>query len=168
MPNAAIFTISDSRALGAAEDLGGPAVEAALVAIGCTIAERRIIPDEIDEIRAAVESFIGRVRLIVTTGGTGVADRDVTPEAIEPLIEKPLPGFGEIMRGGTFAKTPLSVISRGGAGVTGGTLILMLPGSPRGVMDCLELLSPAIKHVLQVLEKQKVDCQAEANRDERR
>lgn len=167
MPSAAILTISDSRALGTAEDRGGPAVEAALIAIGCTIAERRIIPDEKDEIRAAVQSFIGQVRLIVTTGGTGVADRDVTPEAIEPLIEKSLPGFGEIMRSGSFSKTPLSIISRGGAGVSGGTLILMLPGSPRGVSDCLELLSPAIKHVLQVLEKQKVDCQSEANHEGR-
>lgn len=165
MPDAAILTISDSRSQGHAEDKGGPAVESALATMGIRIAHRAIVPDEVAAIQSAVRSAVQYVQLIVTTGGTGIADRDVTPDAIGPLLEKMLPGFGEIMRTGSFAKTPLSIISRGGAGLIGRTLVVMLPGSPRGVTDCLELLAPAIKHVLKVLDKQKVDCQNEPEAD---
>src|SRR5205085_1467901 len=98
---------------------------------------------------------------IITTGGTGIATRDVTPEAALRVIERPLPGFGEIMRTGTFDKTPLSIISRGGAGIAGQTLIIYLPGSPAAVRDCLTLIAPAVRHVLKVLMQDGVDCKAE-------
>lgn len=157
--NAIVLTISDSRSKGLAEDRSGPAAEAALASLGLITFERAIVPDNSEQIRSAVLGWTGRVALIVTTGGTGIGDRDVTPEAVEPLFEKRLPGFGEIMRTGSFGKTPLSIISRGGAGIIGRTLVVMLPGSPKGVEDCLTLLGPAIGHVLKVLDRQVVDCQ---------
>ncbi len=120
-----------------------------------------VIPDEQDDIRAAVQSAVARCDLIMTTGGTGVGPRDVTPEAINPLIDKALPGFGEILRVGSYEKTPLSIISRGGAGVIRNSLVVMLPGSPKGVRDGLELLGAAIKHTLKVLSQEKVNCQQE-------
>jgi molybdenum cofactor synthesis domain-containing protein len=164
MPSAAIITVSDSRAAGAAKDQSGPAVAAALGALGVDVTEQLVVPDDRATISDAVARRIARYDLIITTGGTGVGHRDVTPEAVRPLWHRELPGFGEIMRTGTFVKTPLSIISRGGAGVAGKTLIVMLPGSPRGVTDCMEVIGPAIKHALQVLSRQSVDCQAEANR----
>lgn len=161
MDHVTVITVSDSRSSGDAEDRGGPAVAEALSSIGLTVADRRLVPDSASSIQAAIRESLRTSALIVTTGGTGVADRDVTPEAIEPMLEKRLPGFGEIMRTGSFAKTPLSIISRGGAGIIGRTLVVMLPGSPKGVRECLDLVGPAIKHVLKVLDRQKVDCQAE-------
>ncbi|MBX3394945.1 MAG: MogA/MoaB family molybdenum cofactor biosynthesis protein [Phycisphaerae bacterium] len=159
--NAAVLTISDSRSKGITEDRSGPAADSALANLGLTVIERVIVPDEAELIRSAVLERIGRVALIVTTGGTGISERDVTPDIVEPLFEKRLPGFGEIMRTGTYGKTPLAIISRGGAGIIGRTLVVMLPGSPKGVLDCLALLGPAICHVLKVLNRLVVDCQLE-------
>jgi molybdenum cofactor synthesis domain-containing protein len=162
MATAAVLTISDSRARGEAEDLSGPAAAELLLNMGLDVSCRRTVPDDLAAIQAEVRALIDQVTLIITTGGTGIADRDVTPEAVFPLFHKSLPGFGEIMRTGSFAKTPLSIISRSGAGVAGRTLIVMLPGSPRAVRDGLALLGPAIKHVLKFLENQPVDCRREA------
>lgn len=152
---------SDSRSSGDAEDKSGPLLRDWLNDAGVELSIDTVIPDEIEAIRAAVQHAVGCCDLIISTGGTGVGPRDVTPEAIEPLLEKGLPGFGEIMRVGSYDKTPLSIISRGGAGVIGQALVVMLPGSPKGVRDGLNLLGPAIKHTLQVLSKKKVDCQQE-------
>ena len=165
MATAVVLTISDTRSKGTAEDLSGPAVEEMLTRMGIETADRRVVPDEIEAIRGEIRRSVNRVSLIVTTGGTGIATRDVTPEAVAPLLDKSLPGFGEIMRTGGYAKTPLSIISRGGAGLAGRTLIVMLPGSPRGVRDSLDLLGPAILHVLKFLENQPVDCERESRRD---
>lgn len=159
MATAAVITISDSRFAGQAEDTSGPATAEELARIGLDVIERRVIPDEAGQIAATVRQLIGRVAVIATTGGTGVGPRDVTPDAIRPLFDRELPGFGEIMRSGTFVKTPLSIISRGGAGVAGGTLIIMLPGSPKAVRECLTLVAPAIKHLLKILSGSAVDCQ---------
>ncbi|MFQ5428829.1 MAG: molybdenum cofactor biosynthesis protein B [Phycisphaerae bacterium] len=159
MSTAAVLTISDTRSDGTAEDLSGPAAEEMLADAGIEVTHRDIVPDDDDAIHAKVQSLVDQVSLIVTTGGTGIAIRDVTPEAVAPLIDKPLPGFGEIMRTGSFSKTPLSIISRGGAGIAGRTLIVMLPGSPRGVRDGLGLLGPAIRHVLQFLAGGPVRCE---------
>ena len=161
MATAAVLTISDSRSQGDAEDLSGPAAAEILRDMGLDVSCRKTIPDDLAAIQAEVRTLIDRVTLIVTTGGTGIAERDVTPEAVAPLFDKTLPGFGEIMRTGSYSKTPLSIISRSGAGVAGRTLIVMLPGSPRAVRDGLTLLGPAIKHVLKFLENQPVDCQRE-------
>jgi molybdenum cofactor synthesis domain-containing protein len=148
---AAVFTVSDSRSSGAAEDRGGPAVVEKLALCEAAPVHREIVPDDAERIRAAVQAWIGRVDLIITTGGTGVALRDVTPEALAPLIEKALPGFGEVMRLNAFARTPTSVLSRGGAGTAGATLIVWLPGSPKAVTECLTWLAPAIRHACRAL-----------------
>ncbi len=162
MATAAVLTISDSRSRGEADDLSGPAAAEILLDMGLDVSCRKTIPDELAAIQAEIRLLIDRVTLVITTGGTGIADRDVTPEAVSPLFDKTLPGFGEMMRTGSFSKTPLSIISRSGAGVAGRTLIVMLPGSPRAVRDGLALLGPAIKHVLKFLEDQPVDCGREA------
>ncbi len=162
MSKAAVLTISDSRSAGSAEDRSGPALAQMLGEMGIDVVERRIIPDEHEAIAAAVRGCLDRVSLVVTTGGTGIGPRDVTPEAISPLFDRKLPGFGEIMRTGSYANTPLSIISRGGAGIAGRTLIVMLPGSPNAVRDGLSLVSPAIRHVLKFLENQPVDCRTDS------
>jgi molybdenum cofactor synthesis domain-containing protein len=161
MSTAAVITISDSRSAGRAEDTGGPAVAEALASLGLQVVERCVVPDDAPRIAATVRGFVGRVSVIATTGGTGVGPRDVTPEALRPLFDRELPGFGEIMRTGTYAQTPLSIISRGGAGVAGNTLIVMLPGSPKAVRECLSLLGPAIKHLLKLFTTERLDCQQE-------
>jgi len=161
MHSAAVITVSDSRSTGSAVDLSGPAVAEILANWGIEVTERQILADDGPSIGAAVRALIDKVRIVVTTGGTGVGPRDVTPEAIRPLFDRELPGFGEIMRCGGYAKTPLSIISRGGAGVAGRTLIVMLPGSPKGVREGLELLGPAIKHLLKLLSVERLDCQGE-------
>jgi len=161
MFSAAIYVISDSRSAGDADDRSGPLLRRWLAENQIELEIDSVVPDERDDIRAAVLSAVARCDLIITTGGTGVGPRDVTPEAITPLFEKVLPGFGEILRVGSYDKTPLSIISRGGAGVIGKTLVVMLPGSPKGVQDGLDLLGAAIKHTLKVLSKEKVDCQQE-------
>lgn len=162
MFRAAVLTVSDSRSAGTAEDRSGPAACDALRTAGIDVGLQEIIPDDREAIRMRLASLVDRFDLVVTSGGTGISDRDVTPEAAAAVIERPLPGFGEIMRVRTFDKTPLSVISRSGAGIAGRTLIVSLPGSPRGVTECLEVLMPAIRHALTVLARQRVDCQAEA------
>ena len=148
---AVVLTISDSRSRGAAEDRGGPAIVEQLNALDAVLVHREIVPDEVDRIRAVVQQWIGRCDMLLTTGGTGVAPRDVTPEAIEPLLERDLPGVGEIMRINAFARTPLSILSRGGAGVAQGTLVVWLPGQPKGVTECLVWLAPAIRHTCEIL-----------------
>lgn len=165
MPTAAIITISDSRSAGAAADASGPAAAELIGGQGVDIVDRRMIPDEAEKIAEAVRELAGRVSLIVTTGGTGVGPRDVTPEAIRPLFDRELPGFGEIMRTGAYDKTPLSIITRGGAGVVGKTLVVMLPGSPKGVRECLTLVVPAIRHLLQLLSTDSMDCQSQIGTD---
>ena len=117
-----------------------------------------VLPDERAAIETRLRELVGAVDLIVTTGGTGIGPRDVTPEAAAPVIDRPLPGFGELMRTATFSKTPLSIISRGGAGLAGNTLIVLLPGSPKGAVECFDLLAPAIRHVLQIVHRQITDC----------
>lgn len=168
MFKAAVVTISDSRSAGSKEDRSGPAAAEQIVALGVEVVEKRLIPDEAVQIADCIRSLIGRVNLIVTTGGTGIGPRDVTPEAVGPLLDRELPGFGEIMRTGGYAKTPmfdrtpLSILSRGGAGVIGQTLVVMLPGSVSGVRMGLELVGPAIRHALGVLNRTVTDCSAPA------
>ncbi len=163
MFKAAVLTISDSRSAGLTRDTAGPAAVELLRALDVDIVDRRVLPDDADRIAAAVRELSPRLALIVTTGGTGIGPRDRTPEALRPLFDRCLPGFGEIMRTGSFSDTPLSIVSRGGAGIVGKTLVVMLPGSPRGVRQCLKWVGPAIPHVLDVLSRESADCQAAAN-----
>ncbi|MCG8405681.1 MAG: MogA/MoaB family molybdenum cofactor biosynthesis protein [Phycisphaerales bacterium] len=162
MPTAAVLTISDSRSKGAARDLSGPEAKKLLTEMGIDVTQCKVIPDDAATIRMNVRTLINQVSLVITSGGTGIADRDVTPEAVTPLLDRELPGFGEIVRTGSYGKTPLSIISRGGAGISGHTLVITLPGSPNAVRDGLTLLGPAIKHVLKFLSSQPVDCETDS------
>lgn len=142
-----VITASDRAYLKQRDDLCGPLIIEMLSDLEATLIHREILSDELETIRAAAQRWIQRCELIIVTGGTGVAARDVTPEALLPLIERPLPGFGEIMRGRAFERTPTSIVSRGGAGIAGRTLIIWLPGSPNAVRECIGWTAPAIRHV---------------------
>ena len=144
-------TISDRASAGVYEDRSGPEIETALREFfaGAKF-ESVIVPDEIDLISAALKRFADELKcdLIVTTGGTGISARDVTPEATRAVLEKELPGFGEIMRMQSFAKVRTAILSRAVAGTRGRTLIVNLPGKPSAVRECLEILTPAIREGL--------------------
>ncbi|MFN0135868.1 MAG: MogA/MoaB family molybdenum cofactor biosynthesis protein [Phycisphaerae bacterium] len=150
-----VLTISDRCAAGTADDKSGPAIIEHLHALDGVLVHRETVPDDVDRIRGVVTAWLGRCELIITTGGTGVAERDVTPEAIEPLIKRPLPGFGEIMRMNAFERTAMSILSRGGAGIAGRTLVVWLPGATKGVRECLDWLTPAMRHACQFLRGEK-------------
>lgn len=141
-------TASDRASAGVYEDLSGPAIEAALGAIlpGEHEFFRRLVPDDESAIADALCHLADdhRCELIVTTGGTGPTPRDVTPEATRAVIDKELPGFGEIMRLKSFAIAPTAILSRATAGIRGRALLVNLPGSPKAVRECLEILGPAI------------------------
>jgi molybdopterin adenylyltransferase len=142
------LTISDRASAGIYADRSGPEIEQALrdVFDGAKF-EAVIVPDELELISAALKKFADELRcdLVVTTGGTGISPRDVTPEATKAVLEKELPGFGEIMRGQSFAKVRTAILSRATAGTRGKTLIVNLPGKPAAVRECLEILAPAIR-----------------------
>lgn len=144
---AVVVTISDRCAGGQAEDRSGPAMLAELDRLDAHPVHRAVVPDEVDRIQAVASGWLGRCEIILCSGGTGVAPRDVTPEAIEPLLERRLPGFGEAMRMLAFERTPRSIVSRGGAGIARNTLVVYMPGSPKAVKECLEWLAPAIKEI---------------------
>jgi molybdopterin adenylyltransferase len=148
-PTAFVITVSDRGAAGEAEDRSGPAVAALLEAAGFEVIGRRVIPDEIDEIRALLREADGN--LVVTTGGTGLSARDVTPQATALEIDYPVPGLAEEMRRAGMASTPMAALSRGLAGVRGRTLILNLPGSERGATESLVAVLPVLGHALQQL-----------------
>ncbi|HEY8681455.1 MAG TPA: MogA/MoaB family molybdenum cofactor biosynthesis protein [Candidatus Dormibacteraeota bacterium] len=144
-----MITISDRCAAGEAEDRSGPAVAKLLEAAGFEVIGRQVIPDELDEIRALLREAGGN--LVVTTGGTGLAPRDVTPQATALEIDFPVPGLAEEMRRAGIASTPMAALSRGLAGVRGRTLILNLPGSEKGATESLAAVLPALGHAVQQL-----------------
>lgn len=148
---AVVITISDRCSRGEAEDRSGPAIIEQLGDLDASLVHREVVPDDPDRIRLTVRTWIDRCEVILCTGGTGIAPRDVTPEALLPLIERPLPGFGELMRMRGVERLPTAILSRGGAGTTGATLIVWLPGSPRGVKECVEWLAPSIRHACRQL-----------------
>lgn len=148
---AVVLTISDRCARGDAVDRSGPAIVDLLPTLDARLVHREVVPDEPERIRRCAREWIDRCELFVSTGGTGVADRDITPEALADLLDRPLPGFGEAMRMSTFARNPLTIMSRSGGGVAGRSLLVWLPGSPKAVAECLDVLAPAIRHVCQFL-----------------
>ena len=145
------ITISDRASAGIYEDRSGPEIENVLREFfaGATF-ESKIVPDEVELIAAALKDFTDELNcdLVVTTGGTGISVRDVTPEATRSVLEKELPGFGEIMRVQSFAKVKTAILSRAVAGTRGQTLIVNLPGKPTAVRECLEILAPAMREGL--------------------
>ena len=148
---AAVLTVSDSVARGNREDLSGPAAAGLLRQKGFAIAEQRVIADEQPAIEAALVELAALVQLVVTTGGTGVAERDVTPEATRAVCSRLIEGIPEKIRAAGLAKTRYAVLSRGLCGVRGKTLILNLPGSPQGAVESLEAVIDILPHVLDLL-----------------
>lgn len=150
-----IVTVSDRASRGAYQDLGGPAIRDWLARVLTSPWEpvARLIPDERAEVEAALRDLCDREGccLVVTTGGTGPAPRDVTPEATEAVIEKLMPGFGEQMRAVSLRHVPTAILSRQLAGIRGGSLIINLPGKPAAIAECLEAVFPAVPYCIDLI-----------------
>ena len=148
-------TLSDRASAGVYEDRSGPEIERVLTESGFSVTEwiRVVIPDERSGIEALLRRLVDEEEafLILTTGGTGPAPRDVTPEATRAVLERELPGFGEIMRVQSFANVPTAILSRATAGTRGTSLIINLPGNPKAIGECLPMLLPAIREALKHL-----------------
>jgi molybdopterin adenylyltransferase len=151
-----ILTVSDRASRGEYQDLGGPAIEAWLGRVLSTPWEpvRRLVPDEQDRIEAELRGLCDQAGccLVVTTGGTGPARRDVTPEATAAVCDKLLDGFGELMRSVSLRHVPTAILSRQIAGVRGGSLIVNLPGKPAAIADCLDAVFPAVPYCIDLIE----------------
>lgn len=154
-----IITISDRASKGLYDDLGGPALKAAAQQYGWKVLAELLVPDEKREIQRAVREQIGKgCQLVLTTGGTGVALRDVTPEAVREIAVRELPGFGEAMRMESLKLTRNAILSRCLAVVVDKTLVVCLPGKPSGAVECLGFVTGAIPHCVEVLQEIPTNC----------
>ncbi len=155
-----ILTMSDKGFAGEREDLSGKEIERMVTGLPAAIKAYEVIPDEVEVIRAKLMEFadVLKLDLIVTTGGTGVSPRDVTPEATEAVIERLLPGMAEAMRAASLAKTPNAMVSRAVCGIRGETLIINLPGSPRAVRENLAVVLGSIKHTVEKIKGSSEEC----------
>ena len=154
-----ITTISDRASQGVYDDRGGPALKAAAEAYGWKVLTEALVPDEKQDIQRAVREQVARgCRLILTTGGTGVGRRDVTPEAVREIGGRELPGFGEVMRLESLKLTPNAILSRSLAIVVEQALVLCLPGKPKGAVECLGFVAGAIPHCVEILQEAPTNC----------
>lgn len=156
----AIVTVSDRGAVGERQDVSGQVLVERLSAEGYSIESRLVVPDEVERIAATLRELAdhAEVALIVTTGGTGLAPRDVTPEATEKVLTRTVPGMAEAMRAASLARTPHAMLSRAVVGVRGSTLIINLPGSPKGALENLTVLLSALPHALAKIQGDTSDC----------
>ncbi len=148
-----ILTVSDRAATGEREDSSGPQLAELVQSKGWTVVESTVLPDEADQISGLLREWSdsGNVDLILTTGGTGFAPRDVTPEATLEVVDRIAPGLAETMRAQSMRKTSHAMLSRAVAGIRGSTLIINFPGSPKGARENLEIVLPVLQHATQVL-----------------
>ena len=154
-----IITISDRASRGVYDDLGGPALKVAAQKYGWTVITDTLVPDEKRDIQRAIREQIAKgAQLILTTGGTGVALRDVTPEAVREIAIRELPGFGEVMRMESMKITKNAILSRNLAAVVDRALIVCLPGKPSGAVECLSFVVGAIPHCVEVLQEVPTSC----------
>ena len=154
-----IITISDRASAGDYEDLGGPALKQVAQKTGWHVLAEAIVPDEMARIQETIRSFAGQgCGLILTTGGTGIGPRDVTPEAIRAMMRVELPGFGELMRAESMKITPNAILSRNLAAVVDQVLVIALPGKPSGAVECLSFVRGAIPHGVALAQRTPTSC----------
>lgn len=157
--NTGIITISDRASKGLYDDLGGPALREAAQGYGWTLLAESLVPDEKRDIQRAVREHVAKgCHLILTTGGTGVALRDVTPEAVREIAVRELPGFGEVMRLESMKLTKNAILSRSLAVVVEKALVICLPGKPSGAVECLGFVAQSIPHCVEVLQEVPTSC----------
>jgi len=160
MFKAGVITVSDKGSRGEREDLSGAAILQMLTGLDVRVEATLIVPDEVDRIEAALIDFADRqqIDLIITTGGTGVSPRDVTPDATLAVIDREVPGMAEAMRRASAAITPHAMISRAVVGIRGRTLIVNLPGSPKSVRENLAVILPALPHAVEKIKGDETEC----------
>ena len=159
MISVGILTISDTASRGGREDVSGATIREMVAAIGAEVRQYRVVPDEIPEIRAAICEWADeqRLDLILTTGGTGLSPRDVTPEATRAVLDREIPGMAEAMRLEGLRKTPRAMLSRAVVGQRGQSLIINLPGSAKGVRESLGAIVEVVPHALEILQARPTD-----------
>jgi molybdopterin adenylyltransferase len=154
-----IITVSDRAHAGVYEDHGGPAVRKAAEGYGWTVLAEAVVPDEVGAIQQAIRSFSSQgCGLVLTTGGTGIASRDVTPEAIRGIMRVEIPGFGELMRMRSLELTPNAILSRCLAAIVDAALVIALPGKPQGAVDCLGFVVGAVPHAVKLARQEPTSC----------
>jgi molybdopterin adenylyltransferase len=155
-----IITVSDKGSKGERIDESGPTIESILKPLGGIVKKYIIVPDEKEEIKLAIKEMTDELNidLILTSGGTGFSPRDITPEATLEVIEKIVPGIPEAMRAESLKITPKAMLSRAAAGIRKNSLIVNLPGSPKGVRECLNILIPSLKHGIEILRGEASEC----------
>jgi len=154
-----IISVSDRATQGVYDDAGGPALKEAAAGYGWEIVAEAVVPDEVRDIQRALREQVNKgCHMILTTGGTGVAPRDVTPEAVREMAVRELPGFGEVMRIESMKITPNAILSRNLAAVIDSALVICLPGKPKGAVECLGFVEGAIPHCIKVLQEVPTSC----------